>query len=192
LLVVVLGVFMAISMLGNKNQIQQPSPDTHTTQLSTPFNLLDHNGDSISEKSMQGKPVAVFFGFTHCPEICPTTLRRLDHYIRTLAREGLNLAGFFITVDPLRDTPEALKTHLADFQGRITGITGPADEIGSLLKNWNVYAKIIPLEGSDYTVDHTASVYLVDERGILQNVLGYQDAPDEALNKLRRFISREP
>ena len=136
--------------------------------------------------------IAVFFGFTHCPEICPTTLHNLNYYIQTLAQEGLKLSGFFVTVDPIRDTPEVLKTHLEDFQDRITGITGPVEEISSLLKNWSVYVKIIPLEEPNYTIDHTSSVYLIDERGILQNVLRYQESSDEALVKLKQFVSREP
>ena len=92
----------------------------------------------------------------------------------------------------MRDTPEVLKTHLEDFQDRITGITGPVEEISSLLKSWSVYVKIIPLEEPNYTIDHTSSVYLIDELGMLQNVLRYQESSDEALVKLKKFVSRDP
>ena len=81
---------------------------------------------------------------------------------------------------------------MEDFQDRITGITGPAEEVSSLLKSWSVYVKIIPLEEPNYTIDHTSSVYLIDERGMLQNVLRYQESSDEALVKLKQFVSREP
>ena len=91
----------------------------------------------------------------------------------------------------MRDTPEILKTHLESFQDRITGITGPAEEISNLLESWSVYVQVIPLEKPDYTIDHTSSVYLIDERGTLQNILRYQESSDEALAKLRQFVSKE-
>ena len=192
LCVALLGLLIVIWLLTKPEEIPQPSLTKNTTQLSLSFNLLDHNGNTITGESMRGKRIAVFFGFTHCPEICPTTLHNLNYYIQTLAQEGLKLSGFFVTVDPIRDTPEVLKTHLEDFQDRITGITGPAEEVSSLLKRWSVYVKIIPLEESNYTIDHTSSVYLIDERGMLQNVLRYQESSDEALVKLKQFVSREP
>ena len=190
--VVLLGLLIVIWLLTKPEEIPQPSLTKSTTQMSLSFNLLDHNGDPITGESMQGKRIAVFFGFTHCPEICPTTLHNLNYYIQTLTQEGLEISGFFVTVDPTRDTPEVLKTHLEDFQDRITGITGPAEEVSSLLKSWSVYVKIIPLEEPNYTIDHTSSVYLIDERGMLQNVLRYQESSDEALVKLKQFVSRKP
>tara|TARA_Y100000588_G_C13781718_1_gene722736 strand:- start:190 stop:672 length:483 start_codon:yes stop_codon:yes gene_type:complete len=156
--------------------------------VSAEFDLLDHHGNPITEKALQGTPAALFFGFTHCPDICPTTLWNLNNYLSTLSQEGFTLAGFFITVDPLRDTPDVLKEHLANFEGTITGITGPSDGIDELLKNWRVYKKIVPLEDTDYTIDHTASVYLIDAKGILRETLKYQESHEESLAKLRRFL----
>jgi len=92
-------------------------------------------------------------------------------------------------VDPLRDTPEVMKEHLANFNGTITGITGSSDEIKKLLKNWKVYTKIVPLEGTDYTIDHTASVYLIDANGILRDTLKYQESRENSLVKLRQFLT---
>tara|TARA_B100000029_G_scaffold514253_1_gene616365 strand:+ start:4554 stop:5105 length:552 start_codon:yes stop_codon:yes gene_type:complete len=160
-----------------------------TTLASAKFNLIDHYGNPITEKILQGSPAALFFGFTHCPDICPTTLWTLDQYLSTLSQEGFALPGFFITVDPLRDTPEVMKEHLANFNGTITGITGSSDEIKKLLKNWKVYTKIVPLEGTDYTIDHTASVYLIDANGILRDTLKYQESRENSLVKLRQFLT---
>ena len=191
LCVALFGLLIVIWLLTKPEEIPQPSLTKSTTQLSLSFNLLDHNGNTITGESMRGKRIAVFFGFTHCPEICPTTLHNLNHYIQTLTQEGLQITGFFVTVDPTRDTPEILKNYLEGFQDRVTGITGPAEEISSLLKSWSVYVKVIPLKKPDYTIDHTSSVYLIDERGILQNILRYQESSDEALAKLRQFVSKE-
>ena len=92
-------------------------------------------------------------------------------------------------MDPLRDTPEVMRGHLANFDGTITGITGPPDEIKKLLENWKVYTKIVSLEDTDYTIDHTASVYLIDANGILRDTLNYQESRENALVKLRRFLA---
>ena len=177
--VFVFGLLIVIWSLNKTTEYSQPPSAKSTTQLSLSFDLLDHNGNTITGESMRGKKIAVFFGFTHCPEICPTTLHNLNHYIQTLTQEGLQITGFFVTVDPTRDTPEILKKYLEGFKDRVTGITGPADEISSLLKSWSVYAKVIPLEKPDYTIDHTSSV------------LRYQESSDEALAKLRQFVTKE-
>ena len=188
--VAALGAFFTVGHLWQSNQVSNPPKGLEEPLLSASFQLLDQNENPIDEKSMQGKSIAVFFGFTHCPEICPTTLQNLDHYIRTLHREGHKLSGYFITVDPQRDTPQVLKAYLAGFQDRITGITGSVDEVNRLLKHWKVYSKIIPLEDSDYTIDHTASIFLIDRQGRLQGILGYQDTSNDALQKLRNFLSQ--
>ena len=182
-------ILIAIWLPNSPNQIRSPGLDSEPTLVSAEFDLLDHHGNPITEKALQGIPVALFFGFTHCPDICPTTLWNLSNYLNTLSQEGFALAGFFITVDPLRDTPEVLNGHLANFDGTITGITGPTDEIEKFLKNWRVYKKIVPLEDKDYTIDHTASVYLIDAKGILRETLKYQESHEESLLKLRRFLA---
>ena len=182
-------VLLAIWLPNVPNRVGSPEVNSKPKLTSVEFDLIDHRGNPITEKALQGAPAALFFGFTHCPDICPTTLWNLDNYLDTLHQEGITLAGFFVTVDPLRDTPYVLKEHLENFDGRITGITGTSDEIKELLKIWNVYTKIVPLEDADYTIDHTASVYLIDANGILRDTLKYQESRENALAKLRSFLA---
>ncbi|RLQ86866.1 SCO family protein [Notoacmeibacter ruber] len=157
------------------------------TKMGAPFRLVDHNGDPITEEAIEGQPAAVFFGFTHCPEVCPTTLYELAGWLDQLGEDGENIQAFFISVDPERDTPEAMKSYVENFTDRITGITGDPKEIHELEKAWRVYAKKVPLEDGDYTMDHTASVMLVDSEGRFKGTIAYGESSDTALEKLRRL-----
>ena len=160
--------------------------------IGAPFQLIDHNGAPITELAMDGHPAAVFFGFTHCPEICPTTLYNLANWLGRLGNDGRNLKVFFISVDPHRDTPQIMKEYVGKFSDRITGITGDPAEIAKLTKAWHIYTKLAPLEDGEYTMDHTASIFLVRKDGSLQGTIGYQDKPDIALQKLRILLSSQP
>jgi protein SCO1 len=157
-------------------------------KLGAPFTLVDQNNTPITEAAMDGKPFVLFFGFTHCPEVCPTTLYELTDYFETLGDEAKDVRGFFVSVDPARDTPEVLKEYISSFP-RITGITGNEAEIEKLKTAWKVYAKKVPLEGGGYTMDHTASVFLVKADGSLMGTIAYGEKPEIALAKLKRLAS---
>lgn len=157
-------------------------------QLGMPFNLIDQNGAPITEAAFKGHPSALFFGFTHCPEVCPTTLFEMAGWLKTLGDEGKDLRVFFISVDPERDTPEVMKGYTTAFTDRITGITGKPEEVEKLVKSWRIYAKKVPTENGDYTMDHTASVMLLDSDARLKSTLDYKESPDVALKKLRLLI----
>jgi protein SCO1 len=158
-------------------------------KLGVPFTLKDQNNAVITEAAMQGAPHAVFFGFTHCPEICPTTLFEMSGYLETLGEAGKDLKVFFVSVDPARDTPEILSTYLSAFP-RVTGITGDEAGIAALAQSWKVYFKRTPLDDGGYTMDHTASVFLVRADGSLQGTIGYGENPDIALEKLKRLVNQ--
>jgi protein SCO1 len=154
--------------------------------LGTPFTLIDQNNAAITEAAFAGKPFVLFFGFTHCPEVCPTTLYELTGHLEALGAEADSVNGFFVSVDPERDTPEILKTYLSSYP-RITGITGNLDEIEKLKSAWRVFAKKVPLEGGGYTMDHTASMFLVKADGSLMGTIGYGESAKAALAKLKRL-----
>jgi protein SCO1 len=158
-------------------------------QLGVPFNLTDQNGAPITEAAFKGHPSALFFGFTHCPEVCPTTLFEMASWLKRLGDEGKDLRVFFISVDPERDTPEVMKGYTSAFTDRITGITGKPEEVEKLLKSWKIYAKKVPTENGDYTMDHTASVMLLDRDARLKSTIDYKESPDVALKKLRLLIA---
>jgi protein SCO1/2 len=136
-----------------------------TVAIGGPFSLTDQNGQPFSDKDLKGKSFVVFFGFTHCPDICPTTLFEISEVLRNLGPEADHTAALFISVDPERDTPAAMKDYLANFDPHIRGLTGDAAALDAVAKTYRAYYKKVPLEGGDYTMDHTAIVYLMDKAG---------------------------
>lgn len=157
-----------------------------------PFQLVDQNGQPITEQAFRRKPTALFFGFTHCPEVCPTTLFELDGWMKTVDPEAKGLQAYFITVDPERDTPEILGRYISNVTDRITGIAGDADKIAEVVKGFRVYAKKVPLDEAqpdgDYTMDHTASVFLLDAEGRFKGTIAYGENPDTAIKKLENLM----
>jgi protein SCO1/2 len=151
------------------------------------FALVDHKGAPITEAAFRGQPSAVFFGFTHCPEVCPTTLFELDGWLKKLGDDGKNLRAYFVSVDPERDTAEVMNSYVSNVSDRITGITGEPDKVHAMAKAFGIYWRKVDLEGGDYTMDHTASVILLDSDGAFAGTIAYGENPDAALAKLKRL-----
>lgn len=155
------------------------------------YALVDHNGLTVTQATFaSGKPSLVFFGFTHCPEVCPTTLYEMASWLEALGPEGDDLNAFFVTVDPERDTPEMLKAYVTAPTDRVTGVTGDAAEIDEIVSAWHVHAERVPLENGDYTMDHTASVFLIGPRGEFEGTIAYREASDIALGKIRNLLGK--
>jgi protein SCO1 len=159
------------------------------SKIGAPFELIDHFGQPITEAAMTGQPTIVFFGFTHCPDVCPTTLLETATWLAELGEDGKTIQPFFITVDPERDTPEIMKAYVENFSDRVTGITGDPDKIAKLAQAWHVYNKKVPLDGGGYTMDHTASVFLVDSEGNFRGTIAFGEDSDAALAKLKRLAT---
>lgn len=157
-----------------------------------PFQLVDQRGQPITEQAFRGKPTALFFGFTHCPEVCPTTLFELDGWLKQVDPNKTGLQAYFVTVDPERDTPELLGTYISNVTDRITGIAGEPAKVAEVVKGFRVYAKKIPLDekepDGDYTMDHTASVFLLDAEGRFKGTIAYGENPDTAIKKLENLM----
>ena len=154
-----------------------------------PFTLTDHEGDTITEAAFRGHPSAIFFGFTHCPEVCPTTLFEMDGWLKQLGDEGSEIRAFFVSVDPERDTPEIMKSYVENVSDRITGITGEPAEVHAMVKSFGIFWRKVDLEGGDYTVDHTASVLLLDGSGDFAGTIAYGENPETAIAKLKRLAA---
>ena len=148
-----------------------------------PFQLVDQTGAVITEKEFRAQPSAVFFGFTHCPEICPTTLFELDSYLKQLGPDGEKLRVFFVSVDPERDTPEIMNQYVSNVSNRITGVTGDAEKIAAMAKAFNIYSRRVDTGGGDYTMDHTASVILLDKGGAFTTLDLYNPCPATTLTQ---------
>ncbi len=157
-----------------------------------PFQLVAQDGNPITEKAFQEKPTALFFGFTHCPEVCPTTLFELNGWLEKVDPDGTRLQAYMVTVDPERDTPEILDQYVSNVSKRIVGISGAPDKVAEMIKGFRVYAKKVPVDegqpDGDYTMDHTASVFLLDAGGRFSGTIAYGENPDTAVKKLENLI----
>lgn len=153
-----------------------------------PFQLVDQNGTPVTEALLRGRPTALFFGFTHCPDVCPTTLYELAGYQRKLKSENRDLQVVFVSVDPERDTPEILRTYVGSLGAEVTAITGEPAPVAAMLKAFGVLARKVP-QDDGYTMDHTASVLLLDRTGAFKGTIAYGENPDTALAKLERLAA---
>jgi len=153
-----------------------------------PFQLMDQNGKAVTDAEMKGKPFLVFFGFTHCPDICPTTLFDMSQLMKELGPDADRTGALFITVDPDRDTPKVMKDYLSNFDPHVRGLTGDPTAINAAIRAYRVYAKKVPLENGDYTMDHTALVYLMDKNGHFVAPFDVSRPPAAEAADLRRFL----
>lgn len=154
-----------------------------------PFTLVDTNGATVTEKTYAGRPVAIFFGFTHCPDVCPTTLAELTALLQQLGPDAEKLAVLFVTVDPERDTPDSMKSYISSISDRIVGLTGSEAQIADVVEKYKVYRRKVPLDGGDYTMDHTAAVFLMGPDGRFRGTLSFGEAQADSLAKLKRLVS---
>lgn len=154
-----------------------------------PFTLTTQTGAKLSDADLKGKPFAVFFGFTHCPEVCPTTLWETTEALKALGSDADKLKVLFISVDPTRDTPEFLARYLQSFDPRIVGLTGSEAEIAAVGKSYRAYWRKVPTDDGDYTMDHTASIFLMDRDGQFAGTISYGESMEVRLQKLRRLTA---
>lgn len=155
-----------------------------------PFTLTDENGQTVTETALAGHPSMVFFGYTNCPDICPTTLLTAPTWLDAVKAELPDLAFYFVTIDPERDTVDVMREYLAHFDPRIVGLTGTPEAIASVLGAYRVYKRVVPREGDRYDLDHTAPIYLMDRSGAFSGeiIRPEDEATDElVLAKLRRL-----
>ncbi len=164
-----------------------------TKAFGVPFSLVDQSGKPITEAAFKGKPTALFFGFTHCPEVCPTTLFELNGLLTKVDPDGNKLQAYFVTIDPERDTPEILGQYVSNVSKRITGISGEPAKVLEMAKGFRVYYRKVPVDekdpNGDYTMDHTASVFLLDKNGDFKGTIAYQENSETAEQKLKNLIA---
>jgi protein SCO1/2 len=146
------------------------------------------DGRRVSSRQFEGAPLLVFFGFTHCPDICPTKLMELSEVFRAAGDRAGKARALFITVDPARDTPELLKNYLGSFDPRIIGLTGTQEEIDAVVKAFRAYSRKVPTANGDYTMDHTAIVYLMDKKGQFVGTFNLERPPADAARDLLRHL----
>ncbi len=178
-------LFMGAAFLvSGRTSVTAPGPSA----IGGPFKLTDQNGKTVTDETMKGKPYLVFFGFTHCPDICPTALFEMSEVFTKLGPDGDRVGALFVTVDPERDTPAKLKDYLSSFDPRLRGLTGDEAAVTAMTKAYRVYFKKVPLEGSDYTMDHTALVYLMDKEGRFVRPFPLKGPPEQAAAELKKYL----
>lgn len=161
-----------------------------------PFSLVDHNGRNVTDKDYRGKFMLVFFGYTYCPDVCPTELGAMADALDLLGADAAKVQPIFITVDPERDTPEVLAEYVGVFYPTLVGLTGTPEQIAAAAESYYArYNKMSSLSededggDDDYFVGHTSSTYLIGPNGRDLHVFNYGDAPEVMAARIRHFIN---
>jgi protein SCO1/2 len=189
LLYIVLG--FAVGLAGLTGVVYAVLPgraDLGSAPIGGSFTMIGQDGRVVTNADLAGRPYLMFFGYTHCPDFCPTALFDISAVFKELGPDK-KIAALFVTVDPERDTPDILKTYLENFDSRIIGLTGDPRTTEAIAKAFRVYAKKVPSEKSgDYTVDHTGIVYLMDRRGKFVSAFNLQRPPQQAARELEAYL----
>jgi len=178
----VIGLAVVLWALGGVRGVTAPAA------IGGPFQLTDQAGQTVTEKALQGRPTLIFFGFTHCPDVCPTSLFEISEVLRAMGKDADLVNAYFISVDPERDTPAAVKDYLSSFDPHLKGLTGDPAAIAKITTEYRVYAKKVPLKDGDYTMDHTALIYLMDRDGRFVAPFNLKRTPEEAASDLKRYL----
>ncbi len=176
------GLGLMLLLVGGGRNIAAPAA------IGGPFQLTDQSGAVVTEKSLEGRPSLIFFGFTHCPDVCPTSLFEMSEVLRAMGKDADGVNAYFISVDPERDNPAAMKEYLSSFDPHLKGLTGDPEVLAKVLTEYRVYAKKVPLKDGDYTMDHTALVYLMDRNGRFVAPFNLKRTPEEAAADLKKYL----
>jgi protein SCO1/2 len=176
------GLFLMLWAVGGMRNVTAPAA------IGGPFQLTDQTGQAVTDNSLKGKPTLIFFGFTHCPDICPTSLFEISEVLKAMGKDADRLNAYFVSVDPERDTQAAMKDYLTSFDPHLKGLTGDPAAIAKVLSAYRVYSKKVPLKDGDYTMDHTALIYLMDRDGHFVSPFNLKRSPEEAAVDLKRYL----
>ena len=175
-----IGLLLMTWLMGDFKKIAAPAA------IGGPFQLTDQAGQPVTEKNLQGRPSLIFFGFTHCPDVCPTTLARLVKLRQQLGGER-PFEILFVTVDPERDSPTEVGKYAELFNSPIIGLTGSPAQIEQMKKQFGVFSEKVEQPGGDYSVNHTSTVFLFDRGGKFSGTISPEEQDDAALAKLKRI-----
>jgi protein SCO1 len=154
-----------------------------------PIHLTDQNGAKFDSASLTGKPYAVFFGYTHCPDVCPTTLSDIAQATDAIGDQAKDFTTLFVTIDPERDTVPVLKDYMSNFTAKAIGLTGTPDEVAAAAKEFRVYYKKVPTSDGGYSMDHTAVLYLMDRHGEFRSIISYAEDHDAYVRKIKEVLA---
>ena len=178
----VVGLLIVFWAMGGVSKVAQPAA------IGGPFQLTDQHGKAVTDKNLKGKPTLIFFGYTHCPDVCPTSLFEISEVLRAMGKDADKVNAVFISVDPERDTPATMKDYLSSFDPHLEGLSGDPAETAKVITSYRVYAKKVPTKDGDYTMDHTALIYLMDRDGRFVSPFNMKRTPEEAAADWKRYL----
>ncbi len=186
-------VFAFLLMLAACNPAKESAPlvgtDITGADFAKTLSLTDHNGKLRNMADFKDKVVVLFFGFTHCPDVCPTTMSDLKQAMKLLGDKSNEVQVLFITVDPERDTQEVLAKFVPSFDARFIGLRGNAQETAETLANFKIfYAKVDGKSANDYSIDHSAGMYVFDKSGKVRLYMGYGQKPAEIASDVKQLL----
>lgn len=185
----ILAAATAWAMLGASNPLRRADGTlVGSVQIGGPFKLTSHRGEPFDSATLKGRPYAIFFGFTRCPDVCPTTLLEMTNHLQALGVAADKLAVLFVTVDPTRDDAAFLKEYLASFDPRIVGLTGTEARIADVTRAYRAVYEKVPGKDGNYTFNHSASVFLFDAAGKFAGTLNYTEGEAAQRAKLKRLV----
>jgi protein SCO1/2 len=184
-----LGATVALVAACSPDKPQFRAIDITGAEYARDFKLTDHNGQPRSIKDFAGKVVVVFFGFTQCPDVCPTALAELAEVKRALGKDGDKLQGIFVTVDPERDTPEVLKGYMANFDPTFLALRGTPEQLAAMAKDYKVYYKKVDGKTpTSYTMDHSAGSFVYDTQGRIRLYTRYGSGAQALADDIRLLL----
>ncbi|SFO08193.1 protein SCO1/2 [Cohaesibacter marisflavi] len=187
---IVLGI-LVFSWYSEEMRVQKTQEGQTEVQIGGDFSLTDHTGKPVTYADFADKPLAIYFGYTFCPDVCPTTLSEMTLWVEELGGDAQKMNFVFVTVDPERDTQEAMGDYVDAFFDQLIGLRGTREQTDAVIKAYKVYAKKVD-DGSgdgDYVMDHTASVFLMKKGGAFSGTISFGEAHDSAVEKLRNLIA---
>jgi protein SCO1/2 len=180
-------VALALSAFGLGLLIQEKPNVPAPSAIGGPFVLETGAGRKISDQDLRGAPFLVFFGYTHCPDVCPTTLFQISEILRALGPDA-KIKVVFVTVDPERDNPQLMQDYVGSFDPRIIGLSGDRAAIDKVMAEYRVYARKSPGQNGEYTMDHSALVYLMDRDGKFLRAFNLERPPEQAAAELKPLL----
>jgi protein SCO1/2 len=197
----VIGVTLGMVTLASKEEaksnataavVSGEAASTGEATIGGPFTLTDHHGNSVTDADFRGKLLLVYFGFTSCPDVCPRDVLILSEALQALGKDADKVRALFISVDPERDTPEAMKSYLSSFHPNIIGLTGTPEQVKAAAKTYKVYYQKVETKGSamDYVVDHSSYTYLQDGQNRYLTHFRHNTPVEEMVEGVKKYLDK--
>ena len=180
------GVFLSLS---HRDTPRGAAGTLLASAIGGPFRLVDQNGKTVTDADLKGKWSLVYFGYTHCPDACPTALNDIAIALDELGPQRTAVRPVFVTVDPERDTPEVLKSYVTAFDAPILALSGTPEKIAQAAKGYRVYYAKHPEAGGDYSMDHSSVIYVMDPEGRFTASFTQENSPEEIAERLKKLLS---